>query len=172
MTYEPPATYPGGGAGPYATGLVEGVRRLSRRPQARLFQADAYGDTDIDGVFRGGNASLSIVLKEWTANIRAMLWPFGGNNSTADFGAIGVANAPGIGKLLTDMAGQIILTAATGTPAAGTLGPATITFAKAIMSPDTDIEILMGAEPRDIPVVFKLFPYLDGSSIVRFWSMT
>lgn len=166
MTYAPPSGVAGYTGSPLSCGLIEGVRRLRRRPEAQTMQADQFGKSDIDAVYQGGNWALSMVFKEWTAAIRAILWPFGGDASTPDWLALGTC-----GKLLTDLAGQIVLTAVTGTPAASN-GPATLTFPKAIISPDTDQEIIMGNEPRDIPVVFKLFPYDAGGGVIKWGTQT
>lgn len=140
-------------------GLVEGVRRLRRRANAQMITTDKYGL--VDGVYKGGECFLAMTFKEWNADIQAALWPFG-----ADIGEMGLN-----GRLLTGMAKAIVLTAEAGTPAA-TLGPATITANLAILAPENDVEVILGNEQRDVPVLFQLFPYEGSDEKIRWFSVT
>lgn len=137
------------GSTPADLGLVHGVRRLRRRYRAQPIQADRFGDMQIDGVFRGGDVFLQMIFKEWTAAVKAALWPF-----DSDFGDIG-----SMGKLLTDLAAPLVMTVESGSPAA-TTGFSTVTAALAILAPENDVEIIFGNEQRDVPVMLQLFPYL------------
>lgn len=143
-------------------GLVDGVRRLRRRRKGTPIMADKYGDSKIDGVYRGGDCFLAVTFKEWTSQIRSALWPFG-----ADFGAMGQ-----VGRLEAGLSRQIVLTAEAGSLAAAANGPATITADLALIAEENDIEIILGNEQRDIPVLFQLLPYADASSVVRWFSIT
>lgn len=162
-TYDPPSAAGSSSTGATDLGLVDGVRRLRMRSSAQMVKADRYGDSEIDGIYRGANLSLMMTFKEWTSIIREVLWPY--TATAGDMGQVGIS-----GRLLTDLAGQLVLTALTGTPAA-TAGPATITFPKAILAPENDVEIIFGNEKRDIPVVFKIFPS-DVSGTIRWFSVT
>lgn len=142
------------------TGLVKDVRRLRRRSRAAPITADKYGDSMIDGVYRGGDCFLLCTFIEWTPAIRALLWPY-----DSDFGVMGQC-----GRLLTDLAKALVLTAEAGSPAAAE-GPASITAAKSILAPENDVEILLGNESRDVPVLLQLFPYQDASQL-RWFSTT
>lgn len=166
MTYAPPSGVAGYTGTPLATGLVEGPRHLRRTPEGQMIQADAYGKSDIDGVYQGGNMVLSMTLKEWTVANRAILWPFGGTAGSPDPGAMGL-----VGQLFSALAGQIVLTAVANTPAAG-LTFATITLPLCLINPGTDIDLLLGNEPRDIPVVFKVFPYDSGGGVIKWFTYT
>ncbi len=143
-----------------ATGLVKDVRRLRRRSRASAITADKYGDSMVDGVYRGGDCFLMMTFIEWNAAVRAVLWPY-----DTDFGAMGPC-----GRLLTDLAKVIVLTAEAGSAAAAE-GFATVTANKAILAPENDVEVIMGNENRDVPVLLQLFPYQDGSDM-RWFSYT
>jgi len=152
-----PATGQGPQAAPNDMGLVEGVRMLNRTALAQMIQSDLYGKSDIEGVYQGAQMAISMTLKEWGLNQRAVLWPYG----TSDFGQMGI-----VGRLLTNMCGTIVLTAVAGTPAASAGGGLhIITLPFCILAPDTEVGILLGNEQRDISVVFKVFPYFDGTSV-------
>lgn len=142
------------------TGLVKDTRRLRRRSRAAPITADKYGDSIIDGAYRGGDCFLLCTFIEWNANVRAVLWPF-----NADFGVMGQC-----GRLMTDLAKEMVLTAEAGSPAA-TEGPATITASKAILAPENDVEVLFGNDSRDIPVLLQLYPYQD-TSVIRWFATT
>ena len=160
-TYSPNTNAAGSGAGAVDLGLVEGVRRLRRAPAAKMLQSDYYGPgTDIEGIFQGGNCFLSMVFKEWKAINKYAIWPY-----ATDIGAVGQ-----VGRQLTDLAGILVLTAVNGTLAASN-GPVTITANLAIIAPNTDVEILLGTDARDIPVTFQLLPY-NASGTVRWFSVT
>ncbi len=143
-------------------GEIEGVYRVQQSASAQDIRAGRYGDSVIDGVYRGGNVFVVATFKEWTANIRDMLWPFG---------VMGLSGK--VGRLMTDMAEILELTAITGTPAA-THGFATITFPKAVFSPEHNQEIILGNEERNVPVVFRCYPeeVTDGDSALRWYTFT
>jgi hypothetical protein len=141
-----------------AIGLVEGVRRLRRKHNSQMFSADKWGL--IDGVYKGGECFLSMIFKEWDAEEISAIWPFA--SALGDVGQNG--------RLLSDIAKEVILTAEAGTPAE-THGPATITAELAILAPENDLEIILGNEQRDVPILFQLLPY-DDSGTVRWFSIT
>lgn len=160
MTYTPSAVAKQTN-GNYICGLVEGPRIMRQRYEAKMLQSDYYGPgTDIEGVYQGGKCFLSMTLKEWTSVEQAMVWPFATN-----IGDIGQ-----VGRLLSDLAGQIVLTPVANTPAYVN-GPTNITANKAIIAPGNDWELIMGTEARDIPIVFQLLPYWSGS-VVQFYQIT
>ena len=140
---------PGKGAGSRDLGLVEGVRRWQRTMQARPVEADAFGSMEIDGIYQGGRCFVSMTFKEWTTAVKDALWPFG------TFGDVGQ-----IGIFLSELAGELTLTAAADTPAAAT-GPATLIFGKAIIAPDHNSEVVLGHQQRDVAVVFRCLPYIN-----------
>lgn len=138
-------------------GLVNDPIRIQRAMRAQEITVDLYGDSVVDGVYRGGRVFVMIVLAEWTANIRAAIWQF-----NADFGQTGLH-----GRLLSDVAQSLVLTPVASTPAA-TLGNNTFTASKAILAPQNNVQWLMGNVHRNIPLVFEALAYLDGSNLRHF----
>jgi len=143
-------------------GLVEGVRRLRRRFKWEPIRADKWGDTTIDGVYRGGDCFLSVVFKEWKDPVSTLI---ANMFVPADLGAVGE-----VGELITNFAKALVLTAQAGSPAAAA-GPVTITASQAITAADNDMEFLLGNLQRDVPVLFQLIPY-DDSGTLRWFSIT
>lgn len=128
-------------------GDVEGVLMLQVTAHAQLVRANRFGDAIIDFITRGATAFAVMNIKEWTAATKATFWPFSGTQ-----GLTGLA-----GRLGSDIAAALLLTAITGTPAA-TLGPVTRTYAKAIYAPEFNKEIVLGAEERNIPLTLLCLP--------------
>lgn len=151
----------GKGQGARDLGLVAGVRRWRRQLEIHPVHGDAYGSSEIDGVYRGGQCYCLMTFKEWSDAVKDALWPFG-----SSFGAMGQ-----VGRLLTDLAGELVLTAVADTPAA-TNGPATLTFEKAILSPRENNDVVLGAEERDVPVMFRCYPYVNGQNDVVWFEET
>jgi len=167
MTYYAPTTAPPTVSGPTASpedmGLCEGVKMFNRTPMAQALQSDMYGKSDIDAVYQGANMTLSVTFKEWGINQRNAIWPYPG--PLGDHGAMGV-----VGRLLTSLAGIIVLTAVAGTPASTAAGLLkTIRIPYAIIAPDNEIGILLGTEQRDVSVLFKVFPYHEDSDNSNRW---
>jgi hypothetical protein len=158
MTYDPV-----GSTGATNCGLVKGVRLLRGRHSYRMMTADQWGDTEIDGIYRGQNWSLQVTFKEWNAVVREAICPFAA--TAGDWGGLGT-----IGQLAAARGGPIVLTPVSGTPAA-TNGPTAITIQNAVLAPENDIDIILGNEERDIPVLFKIFPTVV-STVVRFFTLT
>jgi len=143
---------PGKGAGERDLGLVEGVRRWIRLYEAHPVGTSTLGATVIDGVYRGGQCFVRMTFKDWSPAVRDALWPLG-----ASFGKVGT-----VGRLLSDLAGRLTLTAAPDTPAAAN-GPAVLRFDKAIIAPSQQTEIVLGDAERDIEVTFRCFPFVDAA---------
>ncbi len=142
-------------AGPYTAtwdtndlGDVEGGWIYQRQASGVIIRADRYGETPIDGIYRGGQFLLITIIKEWTAATRSMLWPF----SPTDEGLVGAT-----GRSFVDMSKQLVLTAVTGSLAA-TNGPATRTIPRAIFAPEFNQSVLMGNDQRDVPIALQIFP--------------
>jgi len=147
-----PGDPPGKGTGPRDLGLVEGVRRWVRLIAAAPVTSTQHGESHIDAVYRGGQCFVTMTLKEWSAAVRDVLWPFDEN-----FGEVG-----SVGRLLSDLAGELTLTAEPGTRAAA-VGPATLKFGKAILAPEQRIEIPLGAAPRDVHLTLQCFLYVNAA---------
>lgn len=157
MTYAPQ------GSNAANCGLVKGVRLLRGRHSHRMITADQWGDTEISSIYRGQNWTLSVTFKEWNDVVRKIISPFAATGG--DWGGLGT-----IGQLGDSKYGIIVLTPVTGTPAA-TVGPTLITIHSATLAPENDVDIILGNEERDIPVLFKIWPTVQ-SSVVRFFTLT
>jgi len=132
-------------------GLFEGPTRLQQSLIALPIRASQWGQTIIDYVVQGGGFYGVMVLKEWTANTKKFLWPFGLNVSYAQ----GVVEEPG--KMLSGYCDQLILTALSGTPAA-TYGPVTRTYDYVCVLPGHNIDQAFGPVERNIVVAFVALP--------------
>lgn len=156
MTWDPV----GSGTGASDLGLVEGPRFLDLQPEAIPITADAFGDSVIEYITRGGNVFLSIVFKEWGAIQRKALWPFAtlsSTNAVDDIGEMGQAGRAGTG-----LAGAVVLTPRAGNPAASIGG--TYTFYKLLPVPGQRLRIPLGNVARDVPVVFQSIGVSNGTS--------
>jgi len=150
-----------------AVGILEDGWELEQTVQAEMIRGDNMGDTTQDGVFRGGDCFISGVMREYDAaafGAIAHYW-----DST--IGQLGTPDAAGIvdnvGKLLSGLAKQLVLTAATGPNAV----PATITADKAILAPGFPIRYILANRPRVIAIRFQLLPYTSGTDVV-WWEET
>jgi hypothetical protein len=160
--------YSGAYTPPSAGALTIGVLNddgyeLSVQPKGEEVNAtDAYGMSLLDYVYRGADWRLRYTGKEFTAAIVSVMWPWG-------MGASALSPKMGvIGRRASDVAGSLVLTAATGTPAASAPGPATLTAGLAIVSPNSNLAMLLTSKVRDVPVEMVLLPYTSGADVVWF----
>lgn len=143
-TYDRPT-----GTGAVSIGLVEGPRALQRVNEVQDMRTDLFGATVIDGVYRGGQCFVSMIFKEWNDNTKDALWPY-----DSDFGGHGDP----VGRLQSDIAGVLLLTAVPGTPAAEDHGPLTLSFPLAILAPQNNISVSLGSVERNVPILFRCYP--------------
>ena len=156
-TYTPSTNASGSGLGSTDLGLVEGVRILEMTPAGKYLQSDYYGPgTDVEGIHQGGNCAISMTFKEWAAIHKAVIWPFG------TMGQVGQ-----VGRQHTDLAGALVLTAVSNT-LAYTNGFKTITANLALITANQATSVTLGTDARDVPVTFKLFPYMSSGNLVWF----
>jgi hypothetical protein len=147
-----------------ALGMTEDGWEFEIVPKGEILTFEEFGDNAIDLVNRGVEIAVSGVLKEWTAEgMQAALWPysstFGKIDCTGEFAVNGSYAKP------------LILTAASCAPA-GTDGPATITFLKAILDPDVAININLNNKVRMVPIRFRTFMTDTGSADNRYFTVT
>ncbi len=142
-------------------GLTEGPLQHEVTYSAEPVRASIGGDTVLDEVYTGVNMFCTIIFKEWSAATKAAFNPFSGTE-----GATGV-----IGRSKWDMASILLLTAVAGTPAA-TVGPATRTYAKAIVATDASVLQEFVAGERNVPVTFRILPEATDDSTVQAGSFT
>lgn len=157
-------TPPGGTA--LALGVTQDGYELEYTKFWDPIRGDNMGETIQDGVIRGGDCFLSFVLNEYDSAAGAkMFWPEAIAAAT-DLGKVGQ-----VGRLASSLAGSLVLTPVAGTSAA-TIGPATLTAAKAILAPGFPVKFLFATRLRTVPIRLQLLPYVDGSSVTRWFETT
>ena len=141
-------------SGPYCAtydgndvGEVEGVYRMQISASGRDVTSSKHGDAVVDSIYRGLNVFMIVQFKEWTAATKSIIWPW-----DATLGESGEH-----GRLFSELAKPLVLTASPGTPAA-TEGPVTVTIPLALYAPAHTAEITFGIEERIVPIVFRAYP--------------
>lgn len=139
-------------------GLVENPHRFDIQPMAQPIKVDKYGDSNVDGVYRGKLVYIMCTFAEWTANLKLAMNPY----STA-LGLLGL-----VGRLNSDIYKPLVLTPQALTPAAvlGATIPNTFTFGVAGVAPQNRISWLLGNVHRNIPILFEALLYDSGSGVM------
>lgn len=141
-----------------ALGMTEEGYELQWEPKSDMInRSDVYGDTMIDFVHRGIDYFMQTEFKEYKAGPIAAAQPW------AALGVLGT-----IGRLGSDVAVAMVLTATAGTTAAAT--PATLTANKAILAPNSNPRAQFNSRLRTLPVRMVLLPY-DATGI-KFFTTT
>lgn len=136
-------------------------------------ETDAWGQSVIDGVWRGGNCFLQFTSVAYKTGSLQAFWPFGG--PLAGPGVLGVlfdstqATPLPIAQLASNIAKAFVLTATAGTPAAAT--PATLTATAALLARNNNGRIMLNSKLRDVPVRLRLYPFTS-AGITRFFTTT
>lgn len=129
-------------------GLLEGQPRHIERITGENYKGHLFGNTTIDTVYSGIESMFVLfTLKEWNAATKAVLWPW--SNTIGKFGLPF--------RLGSDLAKPLQLVAEPNSRAA-LLGPVTRTYALSILVPNSNLEIPLGGEKRDIPIVMQILP--------------
>lgn len=150
------STYNAISTGPTESGYV--LTKNSRSES--ISRSDAYGDSMLDAVWRGGDVACRYdVLQAQTPGAVAAYWPWSNNQ----FLLTNAANP--IGRLASDLAKIFIMSATANTPAA-VLGQASITASKAVVPPDYNYEALYDSRLRKISIRLQFLPYLSGSDVI------
>lgn len=129
-------------------------------------ETDAFGVQFIDGVFRG--------LTDVTIDCVAIEYKAGPLLVASFFGALAPTGAsflgPGVvGRLHSDMAGVLVLTASAGTPAVAS--PATMTVTKAILHEGVPVSLLTNSKLKTIPLKMRALLY-DDSGVFKYLTTT
>lgn len=117
---------------------------------------DSFGDMEIDGVQRGVNCFLEMILKEWQDDVSGsegraqLMWPYSSNY-------MGALETIGHLEVVSSMAKALVMTVTAGTPAA-TTGPSTITFPKSILEAEFARTVNFNNEDRSMPVRMRNYP--------------
>lgn len=125
--------------------------------------SDAYGDSILDGVFRGGNLHLQFTCKAYKAGSIAPFWPWGA------LGVMATTAAP-IGRLASNVAAALVMTVVANTPAAVAGAINTLTASLSILAPNAPATLLFTTELRQVPIRLLALPTDNGSSV--FWFST
>ena len=144
-------------------GLTEGVIRHEHTPTGIPIRGGTlYGNSVLDEIYAGTEHFLSIIIKEWFDTTFDLINPFDTTSgATSQLGNTGV-----IGRSKWDLAGQIILTAVAGSPAA-TVGPVTRTYPKAILASDATVLTTFGVAERNIPLTFRILPQAVSDTVTN-----
>lgn len=145
----------------------DGWRSRVRILEDQIDRSDAYGRSLIDAVFEGCRGGVTTTFIEWRASMLKMTYPWAYVLPLTATKFIVVNAAAPIGRLGSDNAGSLVLTAVANTPAA-TYGPATVTFGKIKAAPDQDIEFYYGPGHRKYSMNFDLLLYASSSDFILY----
>lgn len=141
-------------------GITQQGYTLQQDSAAELInQTDAYGDSVIDWVYRGGNVFLQFESKAYKAGSVAPFWPY------YTLGKLSGSANP-IGRLASSIAASMVLTSTANTPAAS--APATLTGTYALLAPNSPANLLFDSRVRNVPVRLQFLPYASGSDTIWF----
>ena len=141
-------------AGPYTAtfnsadvGITEEGYRISQEASYQeISPSDAYGDTVLDLIYRGGNVFCRYDSKAYKAGSIAAAWPF------ASLGALGTVGTlmAGAGTPLTkSFVMTRVLTQST---------PTSITATRACLAKNFPVELLFDSKLRTVPVRKQFLP--------------
>lgn len=153
-------------AGAYTTsynavnvGMTSEGFTLTQDAKAELIQnSDQYGDSILDGIYRGGNCFIDFESKVYKAGSMTPWWPYGA------LGVMCTAAAP-IGRQLSAIAAALVMTVVPATPAVSTTPQInTFTASKAILPPDSNLKLLFTSKLRTVPIRLLLLPSDTGAN--------
>lgn len=121
--------------------------------------SDAYGESSIDFVYRGGDVFLQFASKAYKAGSTAPFWPWG------SLGVMLTAAAP-LGRLASAVAAATVLAATANTPAAA--APATLTGSLSILAPNSNLRLMFDSRLRLVPVRLILLPSNNAGTVTWF----
>lgn len=143
-----------------STGITEQGFELTFETKAEeIGESDAFGESLIDFIYRGGRLSTMFESLAYKAGSITPFWPWG------PLGVLGI-----IARLASNVAMPLTLTSTAGTPAAAS--PATLTFGKAILAPNNPARLLYNSKLRKVPVRLACLPYNIGAGVIAFGSST
>ena len=153
--------------GTYSTvnvGFTQSGFELTQETKAEMVnQTDAFGDSIIDFVHRGGSVHIMFESKVFKPGAITPFYPWGA------LGVMYTAAAP-LGRLGSAVAAALVLTGVASTPSqsTGNLGLnrviASLTASKAILPPDSNLKLLFDLKVRNVPVRLLCLPTDDAAS--------
>lgn len=140
----------------------DGFDLLQSLAEEVVGESDFYGGSIIDYFYRGGNCQIRSDAKYYTAGTILPYWPFAG------MGKMRSAANP-IGRLASDIANPLVLSAVAGTPAA--TAPASLTATYAVLAPGQQSTLKFTSKLRRVPLFLQLLPH-DVSAETLWYVMT
>jgi hypothetical protein len=136
-----------------------------------ISQSDAYGDSLLDGIYRGGTAFFQYSLLQFglgglSGTALAAFWPWASKLGVMQTVGSG-ANPTPVGRRASDVALSSVFTSTAGTPAATQDfttgqspigGPNAITAAKTILAPNSPATLALNTRLRQLPVRLVCLP--------------
>ncbi len=141
-----------------AVGMVENgfwIRWRGHKKEIR--GTNAFGEMKIDGIYRGVDAYVECVFKEWNATVQKIIWPWVTISADTDKGKLGI-----MGQLDSGLAAALVLTPLSGSPAASNSG-GIWTFTYTTLAAENDVRFFAGLDERNVPVLLDVVPYNDGT---------
>lgn len=161
-------TLAGVAGSPETINLTEdGWRSRVRILEDEIDRSDAYGRSLIDTVYAGCRGVVTCTFIEWRASMLKMTYPWAYVLPTGATKWVVVNTTAAMGRLGSDNAGSLVLTAVANTPAA-TQGPATVTFGKIKAMANQDIEFYYGPGHRKYSMNFDLLLYASSSDYILY----
>ena len=165
-TYNPGTNASGGGGGAQAQGITadDGFRLVWTIHKQRIGNdgTDQYGMSHLESVYRGMDFRIVYRCREYSVNNVNAALPYGKGATTLS----PVHGQAGRVDDNSGIAGALVLTAASGTPAS--TNPATLTAAHAVISDNTSYDLIFTSKLRELPVSLDLIPYVSGGPVVWF----
>lgn len=180
------ATYKAPGGTAQAIGLTDQGFELQFTPQNETIESsDVYGGSLLDGVTRGHNASLTFTMKSYRKALTTnLIWQFTANPLYMQGGGPVAAATVPTGRLMSNLAGEIVMTGQANTPAAAVDNNSGVGFSNnvfginriltaslAILAPGQSINFLMDSRLRQVTLGMVLLPYaatISGATWVVF----
>lgn len=145
----------------------DGWRSKIRILEEPIDRSDAYGRSLLDTVYQGCRGVVTTTFIEWRASMLKMSYPWAYVLPTGATKLLVVNATAAMGRLGSDNAGSLALTAVALTPAA-TQGPQTVTFGKIKAMADQDIEFYYGPGHRKYSMNFDLLLYASSSDYILY----
>lgn len=141
--------------------MQDGFEIVYDHKEQEINRSDAFGDSLIDTIARGGNWSIQYeAMEAWLTGVKRAVLPYASN-----LGELGT-----IGTLGSAAAKALVLTATAGTPAAAS--PASLTATLCKLAPNSQTSVFrMNSVLRTMPVRMVFLPY-DVSGTVKHFSTT
>jgi len=129
--------------------------------QENIEESDLFGLQIIDLILRGCDCYVSMMLKEWNAGSKALLWALGG-------GTLGTIFTTGVpcATFASSLAQSLVFTVTANTAAVG--NPNTLTAPGAFPAPSFNPKTLLDSRLRELPIRMIMLPYTSGGSTLAF----